>query len=584
MGNILRTIKSDFMKTTKLMWCALCAAVLAAVGLVGCEEIDTYTVKSPADLQSKIDSIAAAKAGRNTGDTTYLTIATALVGAEDNSNAWNGAHSDYFTIPAGKILHMEFVNHGSGANNWNNWNLAVNKVETNSEDYDPNNPGTGYFTLRADAYGWGSTMADVDPSYAFDGNMITNDYPDTDGNGDVWNDFKTTMEGAYVTMEVDHAATGSVYVTATAVGTNGTTLVEKYQQSVSATEDIVAYLVTDGSHFQMKKAYLLPSQVKDANPTSIAITGAPASVELGNKNFWGDAIATVKYADGSSKQVDSVDLSFNVIPDMTTLGIKTVVVSYSKTRQGVYTQAVSTIYTLAVTNAVVSIAASDINYYYFSSDDIVFKPEGIVVTATYSDGSTATLPNNVLDFDHPATIPSTAGSQNVDITYVGLTSTFNTTSTVTLVKGVGQVGANNFSTPFWTNSADYTVASGSSKTFTFYCYSDNLENWHSPYTILRKADNTEYAVVRMDSFGWGSGYGAATVTSDWDWDIFKSSISSSKIVITVTNKGDNTADILYNVTYATGATHFQKYAGITINSADLTCAVGAEGAYLVFVD
>ncbi len=39
------------------------------------------------------------------------------------------------------------------------------------------------------------------------------------------------------------------------------------------------------------------------------------------------------------------------------------------------------------------------------------------------------------------------------------------------------------------------------------------------------------------------------------------------IVITVTNNGNNTADILYNVTYANGETHFQKYAGITIDSA-----------------
>jgi hypothetical protein len=88
----------------------------------------------------------------------------------------------------------------------------------------------------------------------------------------------------------------------------------------------------------------------------------------------------------------------------------------------------------------------------------------------------------------------------------------------------------------------------------------------------------------MDNFGWGDGYAAATPTSDWNWDIFKSSISSSRVVITVTNNGDNTADILYNVTYATGETHFQKYAGITIDSSDLTCALVTEGSYLVIVE
>ena len=74
------------MKTIKLMKCALCAAVLAAFVLVGCEKVDIYSIDSPDDLQSRIDSIAAARP--NTGDTTYLTIATAIVGPEDNSAGW----------------------------------------------------------------------------------------------------------------------------------------------------------------------------------------------------------------------------------------------------------------------------------------------------------------------------------------------------------------------------------------------------------------------------------------------------------------------------------------------------------------
>ena len=87
----------------------------------------------------------------------------------------------------------------------------------------------------------------ADDGYAFDIKMITQNYPDTDGDSDIWNDFRTTMQGAHVSIDVDHSATGNVYVTATAVGTNGTTLVETYQQPVSATANIVAFLVCDGS-------------------------------------------------------------------------------------------------------------------------------------------------------------------------------------------------------------------------------------------------------------------------------------------------------------------------------------------------
>lgn len=558
------------MKRTKLMRGALCAAVLAAFGLVGCENIDTYSIDAPTDLQDRIDSIAAAKP--NTGDTTYLTITTAIVGPEDNSAAWWAYFSDYFTIPSNKLLHLEFVNHSSGGGNWNNWNLCLATAQRDATDY------SEYFLLRSDAYGWGNS------DFAL--GMIGQDYPDIDSDGDIWDDFRATMQGAYVSMDIDHSATGNVYVTAKSLGTNGVTLTETYQQPVSATADIVAFLVCDGSYFEMKTAYLIPSkvtEVEDEEPVSIAITGAPAFVELGNENFWGDAVATVTFADGSTEEVDSTDISFNVIPDMTTVGEKTVIVSYSKTKQGEYTKAVSTYYKLEVTNSIVSIAASNVNYYFYNTGAILFNPVNIVVTATYSDGSTAVLDN--ADCVFPTTISATAGAQSINISYAGSSTTFATTSTVTLIKGVAQVGANDFSTGWWTAfSSNYSVASGASKTITTYCYSDNLANWHSPCTILRKTDGTEYGVVRMDNYGWGSGYGTATLTSDWNWDIFTSSISCSKIVITVTNNGNNTADILYNVTYANGETHFQKYAGVTVDSADLNCALVIEGAYVVITE
>lgn len=571
------------MKTTKLLKFALYFAILAAIGLVGCEKLDLYSIDAPSDLQSRIDSIAAAKP--NTGDTTYVTITTAIVGAENNSSGWWTAFSDYFSVPTGKLLHLEFINHGTGVNNWNNWNLAVTNeiADRTAADYKE------YFVLRSDAYGWGGKMANVDPRYAFDIKMITHNYPDTDGNGDIWNDFRTTMQGARVSLDIDHSATGNVFVTATAVGTNGTTLVQTYQQPVSAAADLMAFLICDGSYFEMKKAYLIPSKVtvvEDVNPVSIAVTGTPAFLELGNKNFWGDAKATVTFADGSSAQVDSADISFNVIPDMTTLGVKTVVVAYSKTKQGAYCKAVTTFYKLEVTNPVVSLEVTTMplitKYYYFSSDPILFNTTGLVVTGTYSDGTKAVIPKETLQFGK---IPAASGSQNVVISYVGATKTVTTTCPLTLVKGIGQVGANDFSTAWWTAfSADYKVPSGSSKTLTMYCYSDNMANWHSPCTILRKTDKTENAVVRMDSFGWGAGYGTATLTSDWNWDKFTSNISGSKVVITVTNNGNNTADVLYNVTYATGETHFQKYAGVTVDSADLNCALVTEVSYLVIVE
>lgn len=559
-----------------LMRIALITTVLATIALVGCEQLDIYSIDAPSDLQSRIDSIAAAKAGMDTGDTTYIDIATAIVGPEDNSAAWNEHFSDYFTIPTNKLFHLEFINYGTGVNNWNNWNLAVaNVADRDADDYED------YFVLRSDAYGWGNDD--------FSLNMVSQNYPDTDGDGDIWNDFRTAMQGAYVTLEVDHSATGNAFVTATALGTDGTELVMTYQQPVSATTDIVAYLICDGSHFLMKKAYLLPSKVtvvEDVNPVSITVTGAPEFVEIGNEDFWDDAVATVSYADGSSEEVDTADVSFTVVPDMTTLGEKTVVVAYSKTKQGEYTQAVSTFYTLEVTNSVSSLEVTTLpnitTYYYFGSDSILFNTTGLVVTATYSDGTTGVLANDALEFGK---IPAGDGAQDVEVSYVGASRTATTTCQVSLVPGIDQVGLNDYSTPWWSDfSDDYPVESGESTTIKMYCYSNGANNWHSPSTILRTADGTEYGVVRMDNFGWGDGYATATGTNDWNFDIFGANISGSRIEITVTNNGDNTANIRYDITYATGETHFQEYSGITIDSADLNAALVLEGAYLVIVE
>lgn len=571
------------MNTFKLLRYVLFATVTIAISLSSCEKLELYTIDSPSDLQSKVDSIAAEKNKGDTGDTTFINISKAIVGADDNSSGWWSEFSDYFKVPSGKLLNLEFINHSSGANNWNNWNLAITNEVADRDD----SGYKEYFVLRSDAFGWVGTMAAE--GYSYDGNMISHNYADVSDNDDFWADFRTTMQGAYVTLEIDHSATGNVFVTATALGTNGVELVMTYQQPVSAANDIVAFLVCDGSYFEVKKAYLIPSKmvaIEDVKPVSISVSGMPELVELGNEDFWGDATAVVTFEDGSSAEVDFADLSFNTIPDMSTPGVKTVIVTYSKTKQGAYTQAVSTLYTLEVTNPISELEVTTLplisTYYFYSEDPIIFNKTGIVVTATFSDGTQSVVSNNSLQFSN---ITAQEGTQEVLISYVGESSTITTTCPITLVKGTAQVGVSDFSTAWWSAfSEDYRVASGASKAVTLYCYSNNAENYNSPSVILRKESLEEFAVVRMDHFGWGDGFATAVASSNWNWDTFKPNISGSKVVITVTNNGDNTADVHYDVTFANGDTHFQNYDGVTIDSSDLNFALVTEGAYLVIID
>jgi hypothetical protein len=107
------------------------------------------------------------------------------------------------------------------------------------------------FVLRSDWYGWGN--AD------YTGSVIEFDY----GGGEVnWDEFREKMQGAHVTMSIDHARAGAAYLEVHSVATDGFDIVEKYNQTVSATEDINVFLIADGSHFNMKKAWLVPSETR----------------------------------------------------------------------------------------------------------------------------------------------------------------------------------------------------------------------------------------------------------------------------------------------------------------------------------
>lgn len=566
------------MKTTELIKYAFC--ILIFVSFACEDELEPYTIDAPSDLQERIDSIAAAKDSRDTGDTTYLNINTTIVGAEDYSSPWFTDFSDYFAVPAGRMLTLEFINHNGGSpDNFRNW---VAFVSNEAGDRDADNYEE-FFALRADAYGWGNGDFDI--------GIISHNYPDLDGNDDIWNDFRQIMDGAYVTLQIDHSATGYVFFTATAVGLDGTELVMTYNQPVNAPE-VNVFLVADGSYFEMEEAYLLPSQVTeivDANPVSLQIAEAPSVLEIGNEDFWGDATATVTYDDGSSSEVDSADLSFNVVPDMATVGEKTVIVAYNKTKQGEFTQAISAFYNLNVINAVSSLEVTtlpEVTTYTFPGPAApVFDPAGLVVTATYSDGSTGVIANDVLQYDNPGG----EGVKDVVISYTGAAGTVSTTVSVTNVTGgINQVGATDFSSPFFSEfSNEYKVASGSSKTFKMRLYSSEANNYNSPVVVLRRSDLSEYGAVRMDNYGWSGANNTAanldvlgwTLTNDWDFDVFAENLDDSEVTVTVTNMGNGTANVRYDVTYANGDTHFQLYEGITVDSSNLYFGVTVDGCY-----
>ncbi|MBR2227086.1 MAG: hypothetical protein IJ893_04370 [Bacteroidales bacterium] len=560
------------MKIGKWILKALSATAFTAAVSVGCTGLEPYTIDAPDDLAEKIAAYKAEKEAGKSDDYEEITITTAIVGAEDNTSGWWSEFSQYFNVPSGKKLFVEFENFGSGANNWNNWNACVaNGKERDADGY------SEYFVLRSDWYGWGN--AD------YNGAVIEFDY----GGGEVnWDEFREKMQGATVTLSLDHARAGAAFLEVHSVAADGFDIVEKYNQKVSATEDINLFLIADGSHFNMKKAWLVPSEIAeipDETAASIVVTGLPESVEIGSPvdAILANAAATVTFTDNSSTAVPIEDVTFSLTEDFTaTLGTKTLVYSYSKTKQGNYGTSVAGYAQIEVTNPVVELQIAQAplftTYYFFDNTALDFRTAGLEVTAVYADGTTGSMPVSNLTF---SPIEIKEGAQEVTLSYKEASAT----CTINLVKGAYAVGAPDFTNGWWTTfTPDFTVAAGESKVFEMDLYSDNLENYHSPCTIVRKADMTEYLVVREDHFGWGDSYAGATAESNWNWDYFRARLNNSHVTITVTNNGDNTASIRYEVIDSEGESHFQNYLNFAVDSADVNCCLVTEESYLVLVD
>ena len=573
------------MKTQHLMLKALCALAATAAVSMGCSGLEPYVVDAPADLADKIAEYQAEKQASQSDDYTEITITTAIAGAEDNSSAWWTEFSQYFKVPTGKKLVVEFENFGSGANNWNNWNVCVaTPFERATDGYEE------YFVLRSDWYGWGN--AD------YNGAMLEFDY----GGGEVnWDEFREKMQGAYVTLSLDHARAGVAFLEVKNVAKDGFVITEKYNQPVSSTEDIEAFLICDGSHFNIKKAYLVPSEIAeipDEMPESISVSGLPAAVELGSpaEDILAEAVATVTFTDNSNAVVPLGDVTFSLTDDFTaTVGKKTLVYSYSKTKQGNYGRSVAGYAEIEVTNPVVGIVPHATAYIIGGAKYVTLSPEAVQVECIYGDGSKGMLKSGqfALTFTDDKVV-----YEGVEGTYENaFTATYTTSSgeaitesgTLTIAKSslepqTEQVGATDFTNGWWsTFSRDWTVAPGTSQTVSMYVGSDNLGNWHSPCTILRKADLSEYCVVRMDHYGWGGSYDASTAkSSNWDWEAFMGNINGSQVSITVANSGDGFASIRYCVISADGSGHFQWYDALPVDSNDVQFALVTEESYLIF--
>ncbi len=147
------------------------------------------------------------------------------------------------------------------------------------------------------------------------------------------------------------------------------------------------------------------------------------------------------------------------------------------------------------------------------------------------------------------------------------------------------IGATDNSTPFWGAHSD-NIKVGPKETFvsTFTNYSNGGANWNNFVVVLCAADNSEYAVVRADNYGWGNGYGACTPSGgQTDWAAWLAAMDGAKVTTYVTNNGDGTADVKCVMVGTDGNTYYQDYIGInTVNPNDFYFRFTVDGSHLEF--
>ncbi|MBQ3766335.1 MAG: hypothetical protein II874_06345 [Bacteroidales bacterium] len=577
------------MKTRELMLQALCAAAFTAAVSAGCTRLEPYTIDAPDDLAEKIADYQAEKDAGNVvpDDAVPIEIAPDVVGLEDNTSSWWADFSQYFTVPVAKKLILKFNNFSLGEANYQNWVLGVtNAKERGAEGY------SEYFVLRADSWKWGSGDNGSNNGISLDMDGVA---PDGDA---WWEAFRDKMNGAEVELTVDHASEGTAYVTAVATATDGTIITETYSQSVSFVDDINVFLVADHAHFVLQSAFLASSDypiIPDSNPASVVISGNPTAVNYSENpedvDYWGDAVVTVVFEDGSSMAVDKEKVSITA-PDLTTPGNKTVVVTYNYTKKGVLTEAAAGYYNFELVADLESLLIvqepSHNTYYFYDNASLDFRPYGLQLQAVYQGGTTVDL---TLDDVTVSPINPVEGEQEVTFTYKPGSKAVTASTRINLVKGGLALGVPELNSAWWTYFApDRKVPQGESASFEMDVYSVAADNWQAPVAILRKGDLTigadgEYAVVRIDNFGWGSAFANADADkeSDWNWDLFKPMLTNAHVTITATNNGDN-AVIRYDVLWANGEEHYQLYKNIAINDPDdVYLSMTVDNCYAVLV-
>lgn len=581
----------------------LAYAAFGLLALTGCEGGELYDVNAPDWISDKIQEIEDSKKDpQEEEELEGMLEDVYTIGNTDYTSGFWQAFSKYYVVPDGQKWNGVFNLHINPGDNTYYKNFALiltNDVDRGGDGYKE------YGTIRFDlAEGKNSQWGDY-----IDAQYMSSTMP-LSPEGDKEEDPNVQKLGGKVTLTIDRTNAEAFTVKMT----NGT-VTKTYQQPYqlenlnadASNTQIRCFLVPEGSYIEFLQTNIEPigglTSAADKNPVSMVLAGVPEEVNAGSKleDVVKGITAEVTFEEGVKKTVKAEELQFSAIPDIAEPGEKALVAVYNKTFKGENCATpIMANAKLTVVEKIVSIEVTtqptNKEYYFYTSKatesvkdrTLAFDPTGMVITATQSSGTTRVLDNSKLTY---SVIPAKAGEQTVTITAEkGVTATVKinvTASQVTEVNNsTNKIGKDDNTDGFKGFFSDYfKVNKGETKSIKFTNFCNQDTNWNNFIVSLCKQDKqTEYAFVRADNWGSGTGYDACIHNgTQGDWATWLQTMNNSKVTVYVTNCGNGTADVQVIMVGNNNTTSTQYYLGINkIDVNDLYFAMTGEKCHLVF--
>ena len=637
------------MKYINKLATVFCSAALGLMALTSCEGGDLYSVGAPSWISAKADSIANAKSEDSGEVIEGLQEDVYDIGKADYSAGFFTLGKTY-VVPAGEKWQAQFNLLVNPDNKYyKNFYIVLNNYSGEL--------GDEYGVIRFDNdptknSEWNTVGEEIDRSLV--GGNFTNSSGDDDTDGSV-----QQMNGK-ITLTVDRS-NGGLYIEMT----NGT-LTKTYTQTTSfpstgSDTDLACRIGVEGSLVSFLGSTIEPiggyTSREDKKPLSMVLNGVPKKVLLGStmEEAFANVTATVEFEQGVTKDIPASELNFQTIPDMFSLGKKTLMAAYAKTFKGEAADPVIGAAEFAVVDKLyTSVGATDNSTAFWGDHSQLVKVAAgetfvtrftnytsgqnnwnnfvIVLTKSNNDEYAVVRADNYgwgAGYDNNPNLVTSGGqadwgawlaamdgakvttavTNNGDGT-ADVQAVMEGTNGVTYVqeyKGIAiddpddfyfhftvdgshiefddVVGAEDNSTAFWgAHSVDFAVPEGRTVTTRIKNFSNLQNNWNNTCVVLTSDGTAEYAVVRADNYGWGTGYegnpNLVTSGGQSDWGAWLAAMDDAYMTISVTNHGTS-ADVKMVMVGNDGVTYYQDYLGIAISN-DLLFRFTVDGSHLVF--